>query len=265
MKNRPSRVGLVAEGNTIQSTILRFDKLADDLGPVKSNAMGTARRLSNNLRCGYPVADYEGLEAAALILIRVPDASLTRVVKEIAESGLDLAGLAFLLCESWHNVDIFDALKQKGAEVATVMTLPLEKKDWFVTDGDSKAMRLARRFIEANGGRVTELDANGKHFLFVSELLINALPVPLFATAQQTLRSSGFSGNLLSAVLEQMLLRTVRDVMRSAKGHWGGPLLDCPEEVSTAHLNAVTGLRPDLSTFLKTQLDLARGMMEERK
>ena len=265
MKNRPSRVGLVVEGNTTLSSVLRFDKIADELGPVKSTLISTARRLSNAIRAGYPVADYEGLQDAALILIRVPDTSLPRVVRDIAESGLQLQNLAFALCESWYGLDVFQALKAKGAEVATLMNLPLDKKDWFVVDGDPKAVRLVRRFIEANACRVTELDASGKHFLFASELLVNALPVPLFLAAQQTLRSSGFSGQLLIAVLEQMLLRTVRDVMRSGKGRWGGPLLDCPEEVSTAHLEALARLRPDLAAFVNEQLTIARAMMEERK
>ena len=59
MKNRPLRLGLVVEGNTTQSAVLRLDKLPEELGPVKSTVLSTARRLTNTLRGGYPVADYD--------------------------------------------------------------------------------------------------------------------------------------------------------------------------------------------------------------
>lgn len=265
MKNRPLRLGLVAEGNTTQSSILRLEKLAEDLGPVKSTAMSTARRLTNNLRGGYPVPDYQGLADADMVLIKVPDASLLRVVDEITASGLMLNGLAFILCETWQNVGVLAALRESGAHVASLLNFPIDRKDWFAVDGDSRAVRLAKRFLEANRCRMTEIDESGKHFLFVSELLASALPVPLFVAAQQALREAGFTGNLLTNVLEQMLVRTVRDSMRGGKGRWGGPLLECSEEVSEAHLSDVTARRPELGAFVHENLTVARKMMDARK
>lgn len=265
MKNRPSRLGLVAEGNTTQSSILRLDKLAEDLGPVKSTAMSTARRLTNALQGGYPVNDFRDLAGAELVLIRVPDAALPRIISEILKSGLVLNDLPFLLCESWQSIEAMAPLRDKGALVATIICLPLDRKDWFVVDGDSRAVRLTKRLMEANRCRVTELDEHGKHFLFASELLVNTLPVPLFVAAQQSLREAGFTGNLLTTVLEQMLVRTVRDLMRGGKGRWGGPLLECSEEVSDLHLAGVNARRPELGEFVHENLGVARKMMETRR
>jgi hypothetical protein len=112
---------------------------------------------------------------------------------------------------------------------------------------------------------VTELNGQGKHFLFASQLLISALPVPLFVAAQQALRESGFSGNLLTNLLEQMLMRSVRDLMLGAKGRWGGPLLESSEHTVETHLNAVAELRPEMGAFINEQLDLARNMMRSKR
>lgn len=264
MKNRLSRLGLIVEGNTTQSAIFRLDRLADVLGPVKSTVPSTARRFSNTIRGGYPVADYEGLKDASLIFIRVPDSALSRVVAEMAASSLQLRDLSIVLCESWQGVDALEALRERGACAATIMQLPVDRRDWFVADGDLKAVRQARKLLEARGCRVTELSARGKHLLFASELLINALPVPLFLAGQQALRESGFSGNVLMTVLEQMLIRSIKDLMLGAKGRWGGPLLECSEDTSIGHLEAVTQLRPELGAFVNEQLTVARRVMQAK-
>ena len=265
MKNRPSQLGLIVEGNTTQSALLRLHKLGEVLGPVKSTMPSTARRFSNAIRGGYPVADYEGLQDASLILIRVPDSALSRVVGEVAASGLSLRESAFVLCESWQGVKALDALRQKGAHAATIMRLPVDQRDWFVAEGDSKAVRPTRRFLQAQGCTVTELNQHGKHFLFASQLLISALPVPLFVAAQQALRESGFSGNLLTNLMEQMLMRSVRDVMLGAKSRWGGPLLESSEPTVEAHLDALAALRPEMGAFINEQLALARNMMRGKR
>lgn len=265
MKNRPSRLGLVAEGNTTHSLVLRLEKLGEELGPVKSSAMSTARRLTNGLRGGYPVPDYKGLAGTELVLIKVPDAALPRVVSQIASSGLPLKELPFVLCESWQDLDALSELRGRGAYVASLVGLPIDRRDWFVIEGDAKAVRLGKRLIEVNRGRITELNAHGKHFLFASELLAGALPVPLFLAAQQALREAGFSGNLLISLLEQMLQRTIRDLVRGGKARWGGPLLECSEQVSEIHMAGVAERRPELGAFVNENLSVARKMMDARK
>lgn len=265
MKNRPWRLGLIVEGNTTHAAIFRLEKLAEILGPIKSTVPSTARRFSNSMRGGYPVADYEGLKDANIIFIRVPDGSISRVVAEMAESKLDLHQVSVVLCETWQGVESLSALRQRGAYTATLMQLAVGRRDWFVADGDSKAARLARRLLESKGCKVTELSAKGKHFLFAAQVLLSALPVPLFVGGQQALRESGFSGNLLVNVLEQMLARSVKDMMLGAKGRWGGPLLECSEVVAESHLAALSELRPELGAFTKLQLTMARTMMQGKR
>ncbi len=67
------QLGLIAEGNSTNSAVLRLPKIADELGPVKSVTLRVARRLSNFLRAGYAVSEYKDLDAARVVLLRVPD------------------------------------------------------------------------------------------------------------------------------------------------------------------------------------------------
>ena len=81
------RVGLVVEGNATTSPVLRLSCLKDELGPIKSGGLQVARRVSNFLRAGYGVTDYQDLECAPLILLKLPDSEVPRIVGELCEAG----------------------------------------------------------------------------------------------------------------------------------------------------------------------------------
>ena len=88
--NQQLQLGLIIEGNATHSDILRLPTVVQDLGPVKSSSIRVARRHSNQIRAGYPVPDYRELHAANLILMKLADSSVGRVVEEICASDLPL-------------------------------------------------------------------------------------------------------------------------------------------------------------------------------
>ena len=51
MKKR-LQAGLIVEGNSTNSTVLRLPKIPEELGPIKSRALRVARRLSNLIEGG---------------------------------------------------------------------------------------------------------------------------------------------------------------------------------------------------------------------
>jgi hypothetical protein len=95
------QVGLVVEGNATASPVLRLNCLTNELGPIKSVGLQVARRISNLLQAGYGVTEYGDLESAQLILMRLPDAEVPRVVAELCGTGLPFDQMSFLLCETW--------------------------------------------------------------------------------------------------------------------------------------------------------------------
>ncbi len=258
---KQSQLGLVVEGSSTSSSVLRLPKLAEELGPVKSASMRVARRLSNMLRAGYAVDDFEDLQAANLILMYLPDSAVPQMVEGLCASELVLKDLSFVLCESWLTTDALRPLAMAGASTATAMRLPTLQRDWFAVEGSSKAVRQMRRFLERNGARSDEVKPGSKDYLFASELLTTALPLPLLMTAQQALRASGLSGNVLSAVLEQMTLKMMQDLLRGARASWGGPLNECSPELSDLHLETLRTRNPSVGDYLNEQLGSARKAM----
>lgn len=260
-----SQLGLVIEGSAASSAVLRGSQLSDNLGPVKSGSLRVARRLSNVLRAGYAVDEYQDLQAARLILLKVPDASLPAIVDAICESGLVMKDLSFVLCESWLPSPVLQRMAEQGASTATVIAMPTVERNWFAVEGEAKAVRQMRRFLDRSGMRSEELKSGSKDLLFVSQLLAAALPVPMLTSAQQALRNSGYSGNMLSTLIEQMALKMLQDCLRGARGTWGGPLNDCASEVSADFLQSVAMKNPALAAFVNEQIRLAKRMMTSGK
>jgi predicted short-subunit dehydrogenase-like oxidoreductase (DUF2520 family) len=264
MKKFP-KIGLVVEGNITHSAILRMPKLGDDLGPVKSASVRVARRVSNFLKAGHPVAVYEEMQSAQLILLRVPDESVSRIVEEIFAADLVLKDVCFILCESWLSIESLAPLRLRGAYVGTVLPVPSSRREWFVVEGDSLAVRHIKRFLEINDARALELRPGGKPFYFAAELLSTALPIPTLLAAQTALRGSGVSGNNLYTLLNEMTQTMLRDILKGARANWTGPLAHCSPKTAGDHFEALRRADPQLADFIGQQFESARTRMDKAK
>lgn len=257
--------GLVAEGESRHSEILRLPRLDDYLGPVKSSSFGAARKLSNYLRAGYPVTEYEELQAARVILLRAPDTSISRMVSELCDAGLVMSDYSFVLCESWLTTEALAALRQAGATVATVISMPTEERKWFLMEGQQTAIRHLRPFIERNHARALEIRPGTKHLCFAAELLSTALPMPLLIASQQALRGTGLASHNLTTISAEMIHEMYRGFLKGARMNWGGPLNDCSPALAEAHLEMLRSTNPEIAKIVDQHLPLAREAMSKHR
>jgi predicted short-subunit dehydrogenase-like oxidoreductase (DUF2520 family) len=252
--NQQVQLGLIIEGNSTHSEILRLPSIVQELGPVKSSSFRVARRHSNQIRAGYPIAGYDELQLANLTLIKVADSSVSRVVEELCASDLPLRGSGFALCESWLPSTAFAPLTRRGANVATVLKLPSLSTPRFAVEGDGKAVRQTKRFLARNGARSIELSPEHKHLVFASELLAMSVPILLLTQAKQLLREAGLSGNVLWDVLDQMARKTVLDFSRGSRVEAGGPLAECPSETTKSQLALLERTQPSIASMIREHL-----------
>jgi predicted short-subunit dehydrogenase-like oxidoreductase (DUF2520 family) len=254
---RPLRVGLVVEGNSTRSAVLRLPKLPEFIGPVKAASSRVARRLSNFLRAGYVALDYEELAATSLILLRLPDESVPRTIAELAVSDLPFKHLSFALCETWLSIDSLSPLMRRGASVATLTALP-GRRSWFLVEGDLPAVRPVRHLLEYNGSRAIEIRPGAKSLCFAAGILAAALPMPLYLAAQDALRHAGVSGNNLNTILDEMSQTMFREFVKGARATWGGPLTEANLSIRAEHLSRLETITPELAITLDAYLRLAK-------
>ncbi|MGH9582493.1 MAG: hypothetical protein ACRD4O_06110 [Bryobacteraceae bacterium] len=260
------QVGLVVEGKTNNSAILRLGGVLERMGPVKSESFAVARRVSNALHAGYAVKRFDDLQAARTILLLVPDRVVRRTVDHFCDSGMPLEGISFILCESWLPSDVLEPLAVRGAVVASVVEVAAANRNWFVVEGHAAATRQIRRMIEHKGdARAFELRPGAKPLYFAAELLATALPMPLFLAAEEALRASGISGQHLHILLREIAEKAFRSLLKGGRGHWGGPLTECSPEAAEAHLKVVRGACPGLAEIVDRQLAWASQRMRKEK
>jgi predicted short-subunit dehydrogenase-like oxidoreductase (DUF2520 family) len=258
------RVGLVVEGNATASPVLRLSSLIEELGPIKSSGLQVARRVSNFLRAGYGITDYQDLECAPLILLRLPDSDVPRIVGELSETGLPFAEMAFVLCESWLTNDVLIPLKRRGAQVASLLNVGPLPENCFVVEGDRAAARKTKRLLERGGARAIELRPGAKPLYFAANLLSTAIPIPVLQLAQQALRASGLEGNDLTTVRNEWSDLLEQRVHKGGRATWGGPLAECSADVANEHFKQLAVQDPYLAATLHLWLDLAQGQMSKR-
>ena len=258
------QVGLIVEGNSTRSVILRLPGIAEEIGPIKAVTTRVARRVSNFFRAGNVVENYEDLENCDLVLMRVPDESIPRIVHEIAASQLETSRISFVLCESWLSSDVLKPLSDRGAAVATVVSVPASARNWFAIEGDFAAAKRVKRLLVEAGARAIELRAGSKYLYFAATAFAQTLPRALFVAAQRALRIAGVSGRPLQTVIEEMAQGMFRDMSQGSRAGWSGPLLDCPEALAEGYVRHLRKTEPNLAGFLSEQLRLAQPFAPQR-
>ena len=255
--------GLVLEGSSTRSAVLRLPRLAEELGPIKSGHVGIARRFSNLIQGGYPVSEYEELQNTRVILLHIPDEAVNRIVDELCRSELIMNRISFVLCESWLTTDALGPLRKRGASVATLVRAPTIERDWFVLEGQTPASRLARRLIERHEARAFEMKLGSKHLLFMAEMLVTVLPIPLLTAAQRSLRTGGITGNDLAALLDHMTQKMLRDVIKGVRIPFSSRPPECSPEQTTLFLEALQETQPALASFLECTQQLSAKLICE--
>ena len=259
MKKLP--IGLVIEGNSTASALLRLPAITSELGPIKSSGLQVATRVSNFLDGGYGVANYNELSSARTILIRIPDASVDRVISEICKAEMVWQEHAIVLCETWVPTEKLEPLQKLGAAIASLVSLPTGNEKTFVLEGDLAAVRQLRRVIERANVRSIELKQGTKHLLFAATLLCSAIPTPLLLMAQQLLREGGLSGNQLSAVIENLSSEMLAVILKGARMTWGGALAEHLKTTDGEYWTELDATHPQVAKALRTLIELGKDQM----
>jgi predicted short-subunit dehydrogenase-like oxidoreductase (DUF2520 family) len=261
---KPLQVGLVVEGNATSSPVLRLSCIVEELGPIKSVGLQVARRISNFLRAGYGVTDYLDLGRANLILLRLPDSEVRRVVDELCETELPFGELSFVVCETWLTADVLAPLRRRGSQAASLVSTVPHSQNSFAVEGDLGAVRKIKRLLERGGARAIELRPGTKPGYFAANLLVTAIPIPVLQLAQQALRDSGVAGNDLAVLMNEWSEVLRHRVKKGGRAAWGGPLAECSAEVANEHLRLLALRDPGLALALNEWLALAKRKTAKR-
>lgn len=262
-KQRP--LALLVEGNASTSALFRLRHFGSLVGPVKSTSLAAARRFANTNRAGYGVGTFEELQDSRLLLVRVPDPAVRRVLDEIADSGLDFKRTPIVFCETWFGSETMSALRDLGADVATITAVPSQVGLSFIAEGDSRALRLVRQIVKDGSAAFIQIKPGSKALYFAAELLVTAMPLSYLSAAQRSLREAGLSGRPLARILDQLAATMLRNFRAGARIAEGGALANCLPELADEHLATAVAMVPGMEDLLGRALEKASDTIERRK
>jgi predicted short-subunit dehydrogenase-like oxidoreductase (DUF2520 family) len=215
--------GLAGSGRVNGSFVSRLPGLGRLLGPVAAQSYRLASRIVNSIGAGRAVRSYGELNASTLILICAPVQAVEQIVSELADA-LDCPSKIVLLCEGGVGSGPLARLRDRGASVGSLQSVPGFDGDRFVAEGDRTAILAAKRLVRRLGGRLDQIDT-GKIALYAAALSFgSSLYSPLLEASLQCLEEAGMAKNSAMKVVEALFQNSLRGYLYAGKRSWNGPL-----------------------------------------
>ena len=248
-------VGLIGTGNLTDSPLTRFLRLRERLGPVKSASYRVASRIANMLRAGHPVKDYAEFEACDLILVCVPEETVSQIVSEMLSAEILWRGKAVVLCSTWLDSGELHELSVRGASVGSISPIPGFEDTRYMVEGDPLAIRLSKSLVDNRERRAIAIVRPLKPFYLAALTCTGTLLFVLLHVASESLHRARIPPGLRATLLERQLTRTLRSFLK------GGRRAYPPPRVLPSQLRVLSGADPELEFYLEQSCRLASRLM----
>jgi hypothetical protein len=239
--------GLISAGGVAQSFLVRLPSLLSGIGPVKAASFRVARRISNSLRAGHAVEHYSDLEKCRLIWIAVPEASLDRVMHDLA-SHVPAAGKLVVLCGS-----NFDSLRPTPLRVAGALLGSLNAMDpdahTLIAEGHPDVIRLLRKIAILDKRKLIEIRPAAKCLYLAGVHLAAHLVLPWIAAALESFRAAGFSRAAAADAVVNLAGHSVRAYGKAGRKIWSAAVASNLRSALERDLDAVHATDARLSAL----------------
>ncbi|HZQ96539.1 MAG TPA: Rossmann-like and DUF2520 domain-containing protein [Candidatus Sulfotelmatobacter sp.] len=184
---------------------------------------------------------------AEVVWFCVPDSEIGRVSRSLRET-IAWKGRVALHSSGVLTSDELDALRRKGAAVASVHPLmtfvgksrpPLARVP-FAVEGDSAAVRVARRIVQALGGKPHPIRKADKAAYHAWGTFASPLLTALLATTQDVAKLAGVSAEAARRRMIPILSQTLANYAEfGAPRGFSGPIIRGDVETVKGHLRVL--------------------------
>ena len=248
-------ISIIGAGRVARSLGRRLRELGWSIGAVCSRSEKSARKAVRYIGAGCPCA---GISAESLtspiLLIAIADDAIGEVARELARiAGPLLRGKIILHTSGAHNFSILAPLRACGAFTGSMHPLqtfsgtdapPLEGKV-FAMDGDSPAVRAARRMVRGFGGVAVRIGPSKRILYHAAGVFAAGHILALEETAVQTMMLAGMNRREAQRALLSLTRQTLDHYEKfGPRKSWTGPLPRRDYQVVAAHQEALQRVNP---------------------
>jgi predicted short-subunit dehydrogenase-like oxidoreductase (DUF2520 family) len=250
-------LGFVGAGRVGRALGRQLRELGWKVGAVVTRSESSARSAVRFIGDGVPQAGLSRrILATSVILIATPDAAIEGVAHELARiGGEEWPDHVVLHTSGALNSGVLQALRECGAAIGSMHPMqsfsgvavpPLEGK-LFAIEGDTMAVRTARKIARALGAAPAHVDAAKKPLYHAAGALAAGHALIVIESAVQLLMSSL---GVKRAEAVRALLPMTKQVLQNyerlgPRAAWTGPLARGDYEVVAKHLNVLQEYSPE--------------------
>ena len=226
-----------------------------------------ARNLASQVNCQRVSARLADLPAAAeIIFITTSDNLLEVICQQLSELPLSFENKLVLHCSGALNAEVLDAVRQKGAMVASmhpVQTfIPIEfgftklEGVFFGIEGDAAALEVVRSIVQQFGGKTFEIPAEKKDLYHAACVIASNYLLALEQMSALLFAQLGSSTKLSSEILTPLQEATLENIQQTGPGTaLTGPIVRGDLCTIEKHLEIIQHQTP---VVLKSYVELGR-------
>jgi predicted short-subunit dehydrogenase-like oxidoreductase (DUF2520 family) len=245
------RVAIVGAGNLGTALTLALRDAGYSIDAVVAHSRGASLKRAQRLakQVGARASDDLPDVQAELIWLCVPDAEVSRAARSLA-GKLEWKGRVAFHSSGALTSDELAALRSRGAAIASVHPLmtfvrgsqPSLTGVSFAVEGDTRALRLARRVVKGLGGRAYSIRKKDKAAYHAWGAFASPLLTALLATTEQVAALAGVNRKAARERMLPILRQTLANYAAfGAAGAFSGPIVRGDVNTVRQHLRVLRG------------------------
>jgi predicted short-subunit dehydrogenase-like oxidoreductase (DUF2520 family) len=246
----PNTLAIIGAGRVGRALGRRLREQGWKIGAVVTRSEATARRAVRFIGAGKPCAVMtRQILASQVILIATPDDKIAVVAQELARiGGEELRGKVVLHTSGAMDSSVLGALQAHGAAVGSMhplqsfsgFSVPSLEGKVFTIEGETPAVRVARRIARALGGSPVRIAGNKKLLYHTAAAMAAGHVLAVEEAAAQLLLLLGMKRNEAVRALLPLTRQVLENFERlGPRAAWTGPLSRGDFKVVRAHLDAL--------------------------
>jgi predicted short-subunit dehydrogenase-like oxidoreductase (DUF2520 family) len=244
------------------------------IGAVVTRSEASARRAVRFIGAGKACAGMTArILASRVILIATPDDEIAHAAQELARVGeAQLAGSVVLHTSGAMDSEVLEPVRKRGANVGSLhplqsfsgVAVPSLEGRIFTVEGETPAVRVARRIARALGGSPVRIAGSKKLLYHAAAAMAAGHVLAVEEAATQLLVSLGMKRSEAVRGLLPLTRQVLENFERlGPRPAWTGPLSRGDYKIVRAHLHALQNSPREFALAYETLNRLAARVLSQ--
>jgi predicted short-subunit dehydrogenase-like oxidoreductase (DUF2520 family) len=246
----PYSFAIVGAGRVGSALGRRLSELGWKIGAVVTRSEASARRAVRFIGAGKARASLtRQILASSVILIATPDDEIANVAQELARiAEEELRGKVVLHTSGAMDSSLLEAARKRGAKVGSLhplqsfsgVAVPSLEGRIFTVEGETQAVRVARRIARALGGSPVRIAGSKKVMYHAAAAMAAGHVLAVEEAATRLLVSLGMKRSEAVRGLLPLTRQVLENFERlGPRAAWTGPLSRGDYKIVRAHLDSL--------------------------